>query len=171
VGRKFFEDRARGKRVEHDVAFLLRTLTHHKSAQAVPPGLFPGFDIEDPCTGRRVEVKADWRAQTTDQFAVEHHFGPDPSGISTTAADDWAFWDGQECVLISVDALVDVIRAHGVHNEFTFKGPGDPVRKAVYGIKRWMIKEAATCVWSAAPYEITPPPSASSHPRPRSPGP
>lgn len=154
MGRQFFEDRERGKRVERDVAFLLRTLTHHKAAEAVPPGLFSGYDIRDPVTGRTVEVKADWRAQTTDQFAVEHHFGDEPSGVSTTAADDWAFWDGAECILISVTDLVGVIREHGVHNEFSFRGPGDPVRKVVYGIKRWMIREAATRVWSAAPYEI-----------------
>lgn len=169
MGDQFFRDRERGKEIEEQVAFLLRTLTHHKHAEAVPVGLFTGYDIIDPETGRRFEVKADWRARDTDQFAVEHHYGPDPSGVATTKADDWAFWDGEECILISVDALVGVIQQHGCLNEFRFRGPGDPFKKTIYGVKRWMIRGAATYVWRVAPY-LTSGRTSCASPPPRSPG-
>lgn len=148
----FFEDRARGKEVEHLCALLLRLLTHHKQATAVPVGLYSDYDIVDERTGRTFEVKADWHSAKTDQFVVEHHFGDKPSGVAVSTADDWIFWDGRELVLISVDALIDVVREHGVRNEFRFRGPGDPVKKTVYGIGRPLIRERAIVV--APPAEL-----------------
>lgn len=149
---RFFEDRALGKDIEQACALALRLLTHHKRAVPVPLGLLPGFDIEDEGTGRRFEVKGDLHSRKTGQFVVEHEYGGKPSGVAVTTADDWVFWDGVECVLISVDSLVDVIRQHGVANEFRFRGPRDPHPKTVYGIKRPLVVQRATRVWDASLY-------------------
>lgn len=145
ASRVFFADRERGKRVEFEAAYHLRVLTHHKNASVVPAGTFSDYDIIDPCTGRTMEVKADWRAADTDHFLVEFEMGGVPSGIARTTADDWVFFDGTAYVLISLAGLVDVIRERGQDSR-TIRGRGDTKTKKVYRIRRRWVYGAGIVV-------------------------
>lgn len=146
----FVRDRDRGKHAERICALLLRLYTHHKQATVVPAGEHIPYDVWDPGTGRKMEVKGDWRSRDTGHYIVEHHFGESPSGVSVTTADDWIFWDGASMSMISVDALVLVIRDVG--QERSFRGPGDYTLKRAYRVPVVVVRKEGVCI--DAPREI-----------------
>lgn len=81
-------------------------------------GYFPDYDLDiRDSNGERtlVEVKADFMAHRTGNFAIEWQCNKKPSGLSSTKADVWTLFcvrDGKhDCYIIPVEELRELVKS------------------------------------------------------------
>jgi len=99
-----------------------------------------GYDIFVPETNMKIEVKQDKKSNYSGNFVVETEFNGKPSGISTTEADYWVFYDGSCFIWITPDRLAQVTTPL---RQVTFTGRGDDKPKKAYLVKKESIMSFA----------------------------
>ena len=117
-----------GKRVEQLVLDRLR----QTDPFALPiPGKFKQFDLYSPSTNTRIEVKSDQKSQDTSNFLIEVYMYSKRSGILSTEADVWVFYDGKNLIWVKPDKIKDLILEKG-YQQRLITGKGDSVSKRCY---------------------------------------
>ena len=96
-------------------------------------GYCKGYDIYVPETDIKIEVKQDKKSNYTGNFVVETEFNGEPSGVSTTEADYWVFYDGACFIWITPDRLIQVTTGM---RQAEFIGNGDDKPKKAYLVKK-----------------------------------
>ena len=99
-----------------------------------------GYDIYVPEKDMKIEVKQDKKSNYSGNFVVETEFNSKPSGISTTEADYWVFYDGKCFIWITPARLADAIKPL---RQVTFTGRGDDKPKRAYLVKKESIMSFA----------------------------
>ena len=132
----FQKDLAIGLDVESRVLAILRK----KYPCATLVNAFKGYDIWIPEIDKAVEVKSDQKSQYTGNIVIEiEMFGKD-SGLMTTQADYWVFYDGQMFVIMPVKHIFKCIFLSKLqYVEFTGKGDSE-VKKAFLVDKNTLFK-------------------------------
>ena len=129
---------------------FLKLLKHRYPYTVKIEGSFKEFDFYLPDINSSVELKTDKKSNYTGNFVVEtYHYGK-PSGITTTTADFWVFWDGKEYCWITPDQIKNLILIEGI-DQVRFVGNGDTVQKRAYLVPKALIqKEGKT--WRVEEY-------------------
>ena len=106
-------------------------------------GAFKQFDFYIPDIDSKVELKTDRKSNYTGNFVVETwHYGK-PSGIITSTADFWVFYDGSYYYWIDPEQIKDMILTSGM-DQSRFIGKGDTVEKRAYLMpKEWIISKSS----------------------------
>ena len=103
-------------------------------------GYCKGYDIFVPETNMKIEVKQDKKSNYSGNFVVETEFNGKLSGISTTEADYWVFYDGKCFIWITPDRLAQATKPL---RQVTFTGRGDDKPKRAYLVKKESIMSFA----------------------------
>ena len=103
-------------------------------------GYCKGYDIFVPETNMKIEVKQDKKSNYTGNFVVETEFNGKPSGVSTTEADYWVFYDGSCFIWITPNRLSQVTTGM---RQASFTGRGDDTPKKAYLVKKESIMSFA----------------------------
>ena len=127
----FDEDLARGQEIEHKVAEVIRK--KYPSTSLV--NKFKGYDIWVPEIHKSIEVKYDPRSNQTGNIVVEIEMNEKPSGLMSTTADYWVFYDDNEFVLIKPNDIIYCIFLNKLQY-VTFTGAGDKAPKKAFLIKK-----------------------------------
>lgn len=125
----FHEDLAVGLRVEQECLAIVR----RSSPCAVSINGFKGYDIWVPQKHLSIEVKADFLSRKTGRWLIEVEMNGKPSGLSTSTADIWMFYDGDEWMYIRRNLLhINILT--GGYKLVTVTGRGDKNSKNGYFI-------------------------------------
>ena len=103
-------------------------------------GKFKGYDIWIPEVGISIEVKCDQKSQDTGNLVVEVFMFGKPSGLMSTTADLWVFYDGIDFIYIPTERLKEMIILEGLRL-VSFVGKGDREIKKAYLVKKEMVKQ------------------------------
>ena len=133
-----------GKQIEQLVLDRIR----EQDPFALPiPGKFKQFDLYSPSTNTRIEVKSDQKSQHTNNFLIETYMYHKPSGILSTEADIWVFYDGKNLVWVKPEKIKDLILEKG-YQQRLITGKGDTEPKRCYLIPTHEIYSISTKVES-----------------------
>jgi hypothetical protein len=134
----FHADLERGLAVERMVLEVIRK----KYPCAVQVDKFKGYDLWIPEIHKSIEVKYDEMSNETGNICVEVEMNGKASGLSTSTADFWVFFDGSAMLFISTDHIKECL----LTNNLTFRcfvGTGDSVGKKAYLIDKELLKTFA----------------------------
>jgi hypothetical protein len=120
----FQDDLAIGKQIELECLKLIR---RHRPC-AVIVDAYKGYDIWIPETHRSVEVKYDKKSLETGRWLIEVEMNNKPSGLSTSTADLWVFFNGVDWLVIDRTDLIMHLLTSDYKLE-TILGSGDKVTK------------------------------------------
>jgi hypothetical protein len=135
----FFEDLHRGKLAEREVLCQIKT----KYPCAVQVTDFTGYDIWIPETSQSVEVKYDHASVRTGNFVVEIEMAGKPSGLLTTNADLWVFYDGEIFAWITPRDIFRCILVNRLQYKEFFGGEDKNSKKAYLVPKPLLFSYAA----------------------------
>lgn len=126
-----------GKKIEYRV---LSWIQQKYQEAFIMEGNFKYFDIYIPEIDKRVEVKKDEKSLETGNFLIEvYHYGK-PSGLITTRADYWVFYDATDFFWITPNQLKNIILVNGFPLR-EFIGKGDEVPKKAYLVPKEFVIE------------------------------
>ena len=91
-----------------------------------------------------IEVKRDEKSKYTGNLVIEIEFNGKPSALSTTKADYWVFYDGDNYIWITPKMLKDLTDTCG--NVVEFIGNGDTKSKKAYLMPKNLIKKFASLI-------------------------
>ena len=117
----FYEDLKDGKETENNVLAIIKK-KYPKSY--IIEGYFKDYDIYVPEKYMGIEVKKDVKSQETGNLVIEVEFNGKPSALSTTKADYWVFYDGDNYIWITPTMLKDLTENCGHVVEFIGNGGG-----------------------------------------------
>ena len=137
----FYEDLKDGKETENNVLAIIKK-KYPKSY--IIEGYFKDYDIYVPEKNMGIEVKRDEKSKYTGNLVVEIEFNGKPSALSTTKADYWVFYDGDNYIWITPAILKDLTEIYG--NVVEFIGKGDTKPKKAYLMPKNLIKKFATLI-------------------------
>lgn len=129
-----------GKNLEQYFLLLLRKI--FPSAVLVKDK-FKYYDIWIPEIDKTIELKGDLKSNETDNLVIEVEHYNKPSGISTTKANYWVFFDGR-FIWTEVDSLKQVIKSF---TPVRFIGRGDTIAKQAYLVPKDMIIDISFKIW------------------------
>jgi len=130
----FKEDLSVGRLVEDKFVEILRK--KHPSASVVHA--FKGYDIWIPEIKKSVEVKFDAKSNYTGNMVVEVEMFGKISGLLSTTADYWVFYDKNVfCLMTPMKIFECIILNKLVHTEFV--GKGDTASKKAFLIPKDML--------------------------------
>ena len=101
-------------------------------------GYFKEWDIYVPELDIGIEVKSDQKSQYTGNIVIEVEFNSKPSALSTTKAQYWVIFDGQNYIWFKVRDIKRCIKENDCLWA-TFKGKGDRHSKKAYLIKKELL--------------------------------
>jgi hypothetical protein len=129
---EFTQSLSVGHIIENDVLQIIR----RKYPCAVRlENKFSGYDIFIPEIEKRIEVKSDQKSQYTGNILIEFEMNGRASGIMTTKADFWVFFDGEQYRVIEPRHIIDCIfKSRQVYHEIT--GNGDTKTKKAFLIRK-----------------------------------
>ena len=137
----FYEDLKDGKETENNVLAIIKK-KYPKSY--IIEGYFKDYDIYVPEKNMGIEVKKDVKSQETGNLVIEVEFNGKPSALSTTKADYWVFYDGDNYIWITPTMLKDLTESCGHAVEFI--GKGDTKPKKAYLMPKSLVKRLATLI-------------------------
>ena len=137
----FYEDLKDGKETENNVLAIIKK-KYPKSY--IIEGYFKDYDIYVPEKNMGIEVKKDVKSQETGNLVIEVEFNGKPSALSTTKADYWVFYDGDNYIWITPTMLKDLTETCGHAVEFI--GNGDTKPKKAYLMPKSLVKRLATLI-------------------------
>ena len=137
----FYEDLKDGKETENNVLAIIKK-KYPKSY--IIEGYFKDYDIYVPEKDMGIEVKKDVKSQETGNLVIEVEFNGKPSALSTTKADYWVFYDGDNYIWITPTMLKDLTENCGHVVEFI--GNGDTKPKKAYLMPKSLVKKLATLI-------------------------
>jgi len=137
---EFYEALARGKQIEE----LILSMIKPKYPKAhIIDGYFKDYDIYIPEKGFGVEVKCDEMSKHTRNIVIEVEFDGKKSALSTTKAEYWVFYTGEEIIWIEPEVLKEIILSYPL---VQFCGKGDTKFKKAYLVKKsHIIRNALLC--------------------------
>ena len=132
--RTFHEDLSVGKMVELKVLEILKT----KYPSACHVDAFKGYDIWIPEKNYGVEVKFDAKSNYTGNMVVEIEMFGKLSGLLSTTAEYWVFYDKKVFCFIKTKRIIECIFFNKLkHTEFV--GKGDTASKKAFLIPKDML--------------------------------
>ena len=137
----FKESLESGKEIENSVLSIIKK-KYPKSY--IIEGYFKDYDIYVPEKNMGIEVKRDEKSKYTGNLVVEIEFNGKPSALSTTKADYWVFYDGDNYIWITPTMLKDLTETCG--NVVEFIGKGDTKPKKAYLMSKELIKKFAALI-------------------------
>ena len=137
----FKESLESGKKVENSVLSIIKK-KYPKSY--IIEGYFKDYDIYVPEKNMGIEVKRDEKSKYTGNLVIEIEFNGKPSALSTTKADYWVFYDGDNYIWITPTMLKDLTQTCG--NVVEFIGNGDTKPKKAYLMPKNLVKRLATLI-------------------------
>jgi hypothetical protein len=146
VSKQFLNDLQRGKVHENVV------LTYIKGKYPdsyIKEGKFKDYDIWIPEIEMGVEVKSDEMSKYTKNILIEIEFAGKPSALSTTKADFWVIWDGDEYNWFKVEDIHRCIKENRLKPK-KFTSNGDKSPKKAYLIKKDVLYKYRSSVSSVA---------------------
>ena len=130
----FKEDLSVGLMVENKVLEILRR--KHPSASHIHA--YKGYDLWIPEISKGVEVKFDAKSNYTGNMVVEIEMFGKPSGLLSTQADYWVFYDKKVFCFITPIKIIECIFMNKLkHTEFV--GKGDTASKKAFLIPKDML--------------------------------
>ena len=137
---EFHEALSRGKQIEE----LILSMIKPKYPKAhIIDGYFKDYDIYIPEKGFGVEVKCDEKSKFTRNLVIEVEFDGKKSALSTTKAEYWVFYTGEEIIWIEPQMLKDIVLSYQLRK---FIGKGDTKFKKAYLVKKsHIIRKAVLC--------------------------
>jgi hypothetical protein len=127
----FHEDLIKGLEIEKRV--LDRYLRNNPCATIV--NAYKGYDIWLPEENYGIEVKYDPKSNETGNVVVEIEMNGKPSGLMTTTAKYWVFYDDDMFMQISTRNIIKCIFLNKlIYTEFT--GKGDKAPKKAFLVKK-----------------------------------
>ena len=101
-------------------------------------GYCKDWDIYVPELSIGVEVKSDQKSQYTGNIVIETEFNGKPSALTTTKAQYWVIFDGDNYTWFKVGDIRRCIKENDCMKA-TFKGKGDIHPKKAYLIKKELL--------------------------------
>ena len=145
---EFYEALSRGKQIEE----LILSKIKPKYPQAhIIEGYFKDYDIYIPERGFGVEVKCDEKSKHTGNLVIEVEFDGKKSALSTTRAEYWVFYTGEEIIWIEPQMLKELILSYPL---VAFCGAGDTKYKKAYLVKKSHIIKNAVQVTTSTPLSL-----------------
>ena len=92
---------------------------------------FKGYDIWIPELHKSIEVKFDEKSKQTGNIVIEIEMYDKPSGLLSTTADYWVFYDGDKFISITPKDIIKCIFLLKL-NFVEFVGNGDTVKKKAF---------------------------------------
>jgi hypothetical protein len=127
----FHEDLAKGLEIEKRVLDIYRK----DCPCATIVNAYKGYDIWLPEENYGIEVKYDPKSNETGNIVVEIEMNGKPSGLMTTTAKYWVFYDDDMFMQISTRNIFKCIFYNKlIYTEFT--GKGDKAPKKAFLIKK-----------------------------------
>ena len=123
----FNEDLEVGIAVEQKLVNIL--LKKYPSTTLVTK--FKGYDIWIPELHKSIEVKFDEKSKQTGNIVIEIEMYDKPSGLLSTTADYWVFYDGDKFISITPKDIIKCIFLLKL-NFVEFVGNGDTVKKKAF---------------------------------------
>ena len=123
----FKEDLEVGIAVEQKLVNIL--LKKYPSTTLV--NKFKGYDIWIPELHKSIEVKFDEKSKQTGNIVIEIEMYDKPSGLLSTTADYWVFYDGDKFISITPKDIIKCIFLLKL-NFVEFVGNGDTVKKKAF---------------------------------------
>lgn len=115
----FLEDLEVGLSIEEKLIRHIR----NKYPSASPVHAYKGYDIWIPEISKSIEVKYDPMSNETGNFVVEIEMFGKRSGLMSTKADYWAFYDEHKCYLLTpMDIVFCIFNNRLQYREFVGKG-------------------------------------------------
>ena len=137
----FKNDLKIGKSVEEKI---LNKIKKKYPKAYIIDGYFKDYDIYVPEKNMGIEVKKDVKSQETGNLVIEVELNGKPSALSTTKADYWVFYDGDNYIWITPTMLKDLTESCG--NVVEFIGKGDTKSKKAYLMPKSLVKRLATLI-------------------------
>ena len=137
----FHESLKDGKQTEVAVLSIIK---NKYPASYIIEGYFKDYDIYVPEKNMGIEVKRDEKSKYTGNLVIEVEFNGKPSALSTTKADYWVFYDGDNYIWITPAILKDLTEIYG--NVVEFIGNGDTKPKKAYLMPKNLVKKLATLI-------------------------
>ena len=145
---EFHEALARGKQIEG----LILSMIKPKYPKAhIIDGYFKEYDIYIPEKGFGVEVKCDEKSKYTGNLVIEVEFDGKKSALSTTKAEYWVFYTGEEIIWIEPQMLKELILSYPL---VEFCGEGDTKYKKAYLVKKNHVIRNAAHVTTNTPLSL-----------------
>jgi hypothetical protein len=127
----FHDDLAKGLEIERLVLDIYRK----DCPSATIVNAYKGYDIWLPEENYGIEVKYDPKSTETGNIVVEIEMSGKPSGLMTTTAKYWVFYDDDMFMQISTRNIIKCIFINKlIYREFT--GPGDKYAKKAFLIPK-----------------------------------
>jgi len=123
----FVEDLDVGMQIEERVLKILQK--QYPSATLVKA--YKGYDIWIPEIHKSVEVKSDQKSQHTGNIVIEIEMYDKPSGLMSTTADFWVFYDGEIFITITPKNITKCIFLNKLQY-VEFVGKGDTRSKKAF---------------------------------------
>ena len=123
----FNEDLEVGIAVEQKLVNIL--LKKYPSTTLV--NKFMGYDIWIPELHKSIEVKFDEKSKQTGNIVIEIEMYDKPSGLLSTTADYWVFYDSDKFISITPKDIIKCIFLLKL-NFVEFVGNGDTVKKKAF---------------------------------------
>tara|TARA_R110002020_G_scaffold192314_1_gene392449 strand:+ start:1159 stop:1599 length:441 start_codon:yes stop_codon:yes gene_type:complete len=137
---EFYEALARGKQIE---GLILSKIKPKYPKAHIIDGYFKDYDIYIPEKGFGVEVKCDEKSQYTRNLVIEVEFDGKKSALSTTKAEYWVFYTGEEIIWIEPQMIKEIILSYPL---VSFCGKGDTKFKKAHLVKKsHIIRKAVLC--------------------------
>jgi|SRR5210317_668200 len=131
----FHRDLARGKMLEEEVLSMIKP----KYPRAyIKDGYYKEWDIFVPELNLGVEVKSDEKSKYTGNIVIEIEFDGKPSALSTTKADYWVIYDGNQFNWFKPYRIKQCIKENNLRIA-RFIGKGDDKYKLAYLIKKELL--------------------------------
>jgi hypothetical protein len=130
----FNADKERGLVIEQRVLALVQR--KYPSASLV--NSFKGYDIWIPETHKSIEVKYDPMSNDTGNVVIEIEMNGKASGLITTTADYWVFYDDYVFVTLKPISIVNCIFQNKLQY-VEFVGKGDKASKKAFLIPKKML--------------------------------
>lgn len=121
----FQKDLSRGRKLEN---YILEICRQKYPCATLIEGKFKGYDLFVPETGKKLEIKGDFRSQETGNIVIELMMYDKPSALLSTEADVWVFCTGKELLWITPIKIIECIMVNNIPSR-RLTGRGDSVSK------------------------------------------
>ena len=145
---EFYKALARGKQIEN---LILSKIKLKYPQSYIIDGYFKDYDIYIPEKRFGVEVKCDEKSKYTGNLVIEVEFDGKKSALSTTKAEYWVFYTGEEIIWIEPQMLKELILSYPL---VQFCGEGDTKYKKAYLVKKSHIIKNAVQVTTNTPLSL-----------------
>jgi len=123
--QNFKKDLQRGRKIEEKILDICK---QKYPCSILIDGKFKDYDLFIPETGKKLEIKGDYRSCDTGNIIIELMMFGKPSALLTTKADYWVIYTGKELLWITPIKIIECITVNNI-NSRVLTGQGDTASK------------------------------------------